>query len=36
MLNQQGPLICAPFAWADVGAMAGLWAVLFVVQAYFI
>ncbi|RSH92320.1 hypothetical protein EHS25_008735 [Saitozyma podzolica] len=36
MLSEEGPLLCGPFAWADVGIMGGLWVLLFLVQGYFI
>lgn len=36
ILRDQSDPICQGFCWADLGMMAGLWALLFVTQSYFV
>ena len=35
-LQEQGKILCNPFAWADIGIMGGLWLLLLLTQLYFI
>jgi hypothetical protein len=35
-LQSEGQALCAPFAWADIGIMGGLWVLAFFVEVYFI
>ena len=32
--TSEGKQVCEAFAWVDLGVMAGLWLLLFVVQSY--
>lgn len=36
ILNDQSEPICMGFCWADLGMMAGLWAICFVMQSYYV